>query len=236
MNVKRKVLSILASISIIFTSTCIGVDASEEVFIDTNQQMKNVEEYPEELEPYAQELDKINQKLGTEYSFDFENSSDEEVEESVSFYTAMNIEEFSEYMTNAIIKAEETFASHQIKLVPCYESSIILPLSSTYTQRWYYNNSTSGNSLQVTSSVNYYNSTAYYVPSASVSLYDSYSPNIYPYFIHTSGYKSEFSSNNRTLYLSVPGKVYSSKNASAQTTLFTLQFTAGVPSYFSSIS
>lgn len=236
MNAKRTLLAILASISMVFTYTCIGVDASEETFVNTNKQVENVEEYPEELEPYAQELDKINQELGTEYSFDFENSSDEEIEESVSFYTAMNMEEFNEYMTNAIIEAEETFTSNQIELVPCYDNSLILPLSSTYTQRWYYNNSTSGNYLSITSSVNYYNSTAYYVPSAGVSLYDNYSSNVYPYFVHTSGYYPEFSSNNRTLYLSVPGKVYPSPSTSSRTTLFTLEFTAGVPSYFSSIS
>lgn len=132
--------------------------------------MKNVEEYPEELEPYAQELNKVNQELGTEYVFDFSNYSSDELQECVNFYTDMSINEFYTYATNNIIEMEEIL-SDDVTLIPISDTnnvnemlndSILGSRSTRSIQSWYYNGTTSGNNVRIATMVYYINNVAYY--------------------------------------------------------------------------
>lgn len=170
-NIFKSILTVLMSITMAFTTTCIGVNACEETFVDDNQQVEFVENYPEEIAPYAEELDKINQELGTKYTFDFSDYSHEDLQKYTDFYTNMDLDEFYTYAKKNILEIEEIL-SDDIELIPISDSSnsvneilndsIITPYSTRSIQSWYYNGTTSGNYVRIATWVNYYDGTAYY--------------------------------------------------------------------------
>lgn len=55
-------------------------------------------EYPEEFLPYVEELERINAKIGTDYTFGILAS---EAEDNINFYTSMTMEEFRNYIYEA---------------------------------------------------------------------------------------------------------------------------------------
>ena len=55
-------------------------------------------EYPEELFPYIEELERINAELGTDLTFSSEVS---EADDAIDFFTSLSIEEFRDYIYGA---------------------------------------------------------------------------------------------------------------------------------------
>ncbi|MGN1411350.1 MAG: hypothetical protein ACI4WH_02415 [Oscillospiraceae bacterium] len=176
MKFKKVISTIMALVTMALISN-INVSA-----ITTEQDVNStelIENYPEVLEPYAEELEKVNEKLGTEYVFNFSDYSNEDLQEAVVFYTSMSIEEFNSYMTESIEESEKLFNDDVLVVVKDnnevnLNDSIISPRTSLISnQTWYYNGTTSGNYVTISTVTYYANNVKYYDKSAEISIYSN---------------------------------------------------------------
>ena len=124
----RKVASIIltAIISIsVFSQTIFAVDSKSEI--------SNV--YEKMLEPYQDELNIINEKLGTDYYFPFEYMTQQEIEETCKLYSKMTVSKFSEYIYAAHL-GELDYENDDLKTPKSMQKTD--STNSYTTQRYFY--------------------------------------------------------------------------------------------------
>lgn len=143
------------------------------------------------LAPYLAVLEELNNELGTDYAFPSAaqmSEMGEDYADLVSYYTAMNMDDFREYVRTAY--DNETKRNNLENGGSVIGDYGVAPLSYTKTQRYYYDSSTS-NYLYITSTAYTADGSERY---SSINSY-GYTNTSYPYYFPTSMTKT-FNSGN----------------------------------------
>lgn len=183
------------------------------------------------LAPHLAVLEELNNELGTDYAFPSAaqmSEMGEDYADLVAFYTAMDMDDFREYVKNAYNNEmrKNNLENGDDVIEVEYEVS---PLSYTKTQRYYYDSSTS-NYLYITS-------TAYTADGAErYSSIDSYgyTNTSYPYYFPTSMTKTFNSGSTQVTCKFYCGKYVAKNLVSGSSYMVTVTFKASGGNVYSS--
>lgn len=198
----KKIISSMAMTSLIIFSQSMSALASENV-----------------MAPYEEKLEQINQELGTDFKFNTEGElSKSEMEQ---FYTSMSVDQFDQYIRDAIREAEDNHLDSSTTVVHDKNSEFSLMESRTQ-QKYIYD---TVHYIFVDVSINTEHGVTTYTDYHGAG--DNGSQNSYPYY-SLSSYVASFSDNKKVLNCNFSCIKYIAPNVSnTYTTPILVYFTAG---------